>query len=167
MPQVAQRPACDFNEKNAIEIIFLPGFVKGLSDIKFSYVGGCSMRLISWALGAVVVLIGLGCIPQGINPPRACTMIYVYGVNVNVVDALTGLPVPNATAVITDLGYSEVLQSFDPSTGEFTGAGERPGTYTLSVSAPGYQTVITGPLQVGFDGCHVIPVSLTVSLQPI
>lgn len=115
------------------------------------------------------VALALGCLPPyGILPVRPCTMQYVYGVSVNVTDARTGQPINNAVVTITDGGYSETLQSYSyDSDGTYVGAGERPGTYVMTVTAPGYPSPFPQTFTLGFDGCHVIPQSFNVALQPI
>jgi hypothetical protein len=94
-------------------------------------------------------------------------MQYVYGLSVNVTDARTGQPV-NAVVTITEGSYRETLENFDPTfTGSYVGAGERPGTYVVTVTAPGYRTPAPQTITLGFDGCHVIPQSLNIALEPV
>jgi len=96
-----------------------------------------------------------------------CTQVYVYGVMIRVTDE-TGNPISNAQAVLQDGSYSETLEPVDePSeTGIYQGAGERPGTYQLTVSAPGYAPKTFDHLIVQPGTCHVTPVTLQVSLFP-
>jgi len=48
----------------------------------------------------------------------------------------------------------------------FTGAGERAGTYTLTVVSPNYQTFTSEPITVLADQCHVITEEIEIILQP-
>ena len=54
------------------------------------------------------------------------------------------------------------LGDFQP--GGYLGAGERAGTYTLTVDADGFETAVIEDIVVDADICHVIPVTREVSL---
>jgi hypothetical protein len=99
-------------------------------------------------------------------PPdgRPCTALFAYGVNVHVVDADTGQPIPNAVLTLTEGDYTEVLQFIPTDT--YVGAGERPGTYDLSIEVPGSGSTVVNDIEVGFDGCHVIGVVFDVLVRP-
>lgn len=45
-------------------------------------------------------------------------------------------------------------------------AGERPGTYTVTVSKPGFRDWQRAGIVVTADECHVHPVELSARLQP-
>ena len=95
-----------------------------------------------------------------------CTQEFVYGLNVIVLDATTGNPlVEGVTVEATDGGYHETLQLVPGLEYSFTGAGERVGTYTVTITKEGYQTSTSLPIIVTRNVCHVIPQSLTVNLQ--
>jgi hypothetical protein len=94
----------------------------------------------------------------------ACTMMYVYGVSAEATNAQTGATITNATLTLRDGNYIEVMQSITP--GEFFGAGERPGTYSLTAQASGFQGVTVENIVVKSDPCHVIPVTVQVAMQP-
>jgi hypothetical protein len=96
-----------------------------------------------------------------------CSQVYVYGIVVQVKDP-SGNPVPNAQVVIRDGNYTENLSQMDtPSpTGIYQGAGERPGKYDLTVSAPGYAPQTFENLVVSGGVCHVSQVTKEVSLLP-
>ena len=94
---------------------------------------------------------------------RACTMLYAYGVSANVTDADTGEAVTNATLTLQDGDYTEVMEG-SPS-GGYVGAGERPGTYTLTIEVPGVPSETVPDIVVGFDGCHVIGVALDIQVE--
>jgi hypothetical protein len=47
------------------------------------------------------------------------------------------------------------------------GAGERPGSYVLEITAEGYDSYTSEIIQVESDECHVIPEVLEILLLPI
>jgi hypothetical protein len=49
---------------------------------------------------------------------------------------------------------------------DLVGAGERAGTYAVTVTATGYAEWTTSGVVVTADECHVIPVRLEPRLQP-
>lgn len=94
-----------------------------------------------------------------------CTQQFVYGLNVVVLNAATGNPlVEGVTVEATDGSYNETLQLIPGLEYSFAGAGERVGTYIVTVTKNGYQTYTSTPIIVTRDVCHVIPQSLTVNL---
>lgn len=105
-------------------------------------------------------------VPDGNLPPggRACTAVFVYGLNVTVTDAATGAAVTGATLTLTEQGraYTEILAEIQP--GVYVGAGERPGQYTLIVEAPGYRAQTITGIVITADECHVIPVQIQVAM---
>jgi len=95
----------------------------------------------------------------------ACTEEFVFGLNVQVRDAVTGGIILNEiTVTAIDGAYTEEL-SFNFDT--FIGAGERPGDYTLEVIATGYVDFTSNVIRVEANDCHVIPESVEIELQPI
>ncbi len=113
---------------------------------------------------SIILLAGLALLPGGCPSPFACTDLFAYGVNVTVTNAATGQPVNNATLTLTEGAYNEVLQLIP--TGDYVGAGERAGTYTLTATAPGFQPQTTNDIVVTAGRCHVEGVHLDVALQP-
>ena len=97
-----------------------------------------------------------------------CTELYAYGLTVRLSDAATGDPISGATLVLTEGAYVETMQElsaeFNP--GAYVGAGERPGRYTLTVQAEGYQSTVIEDIVVIADICHVIGRALDVELSP-
>jgi hypothetical protein len=91
--------------------------------------------------------------------------VYVYGIVIQVLNE-AGAPIPNAQAFIQEGGYVEQLKPIDePSpSGVYQGAGERPGTYKLTVQAPGYQPQSFENLLVTAGICHVNPVDRVIVL---
>ena len=95
-----------------------------------------------------------------------CTDQFVYGLNVIVLDAVTGNPIfQNIEVKAVDATYQEILELVPSSEYAFVGAGERAGTYIVTVTKAGYQTYTSAPIILTRDECHVIPQSLTVNLQ--
>ena len=94
-----------------------------------------------------------------------CTTEFVYGLNVTVIDSQTEQPITDGVIVTAvDGSYSETLVAFPGNENVFVGAGERPGTYIITVAKDGYTTFTSNPLVVAANVCHVTPVQITVSL---
>lgn len=91
-----------------------------------------------------------------------CTLEFVYGVNVTVTDSATGEPIEGATLTLTDGDYSEAME--DLSAGSYAGAGERAGTYDLTIEAEGFDSALIENIVVESDICHVVPVALDIAL---
>lgn len=99
--------------------------------------------------------------------PIACTEQFVYGLNVTVVDALTGAQrAEGSTLTLREGSWEEVVtEVFGNNT--LSAAGERAGTYVVTVTRDGYQSWIETEVTVNEDECHVIPVALLAQLQPV
>lgn len=94
-----------------------------------------------------------------------CTDQFVYGLNVIVLDASTGNPIFQDIEVkAVDGTYQEILELVPGLEYAFVGAGERAGTYVVTITKAGYQTYTSAPIVLTRDECHVIPQSLTVNL---
>jgi hypothetical protein len=95
-----------------------------------------------------------------------CTQEVVDGLRVTVLDATSGQPLTEGVTVGAAEGtYQETLELLPGLENLFAGAGERSGTYTVTITKDGYQTYISPPIVVTRDVCHVITQSLTVNLQ--
>jgi hypothetical protein len=95
-----------------------------------------------------------------------CTTQFVYGLNIIVLDATTGNPIFQDIEVkAVDGTYQEILELVPGLEYTYVGAGERDGTYVVTVTKAGYQTYTSVPIVLTRDECHVIPQSLTVHLQ--
>lgn len=115
-----------------------------------------------WVMVASLVLI-LGC-PSNVLPPSggiACTALFAYGINLTIRDT-AGNPVTGATVTLTDGQYSETMMELGP--GEYVGAGERAGTYSMLIEADGFVSKTVAGIEIDEDECHVIPVALVVGL---
>ena len=97
----------------------------------------------------------------------ACTEEARAGLNITVKDAETNDYLNGGVSVIaTDGSYSETLISFDVAEPIFSGAYEREGNYTITVSKTGYITFTSEIITVTSDVCDVIPQQRTILLQP-
>jgi hypothetical protein len=99
--------------------------------------------------------------------PVSCTANFVYGVRVTVTDSTNGLaPTSIAKVVVRDVNgtYADSGQT-NTTFNMYLGAGERAGTYRVSVTAPGYRDWSVSPITVTRNTCHVNPVGLTAVLQ--
>ena len=93
-----------------------------------------------------------------------CTTEFVYGLNVTVIDSQTQQLIVEGVTVTAQSGnYQETLEIFPGSEYVFYGAGERPGTYLITVTKSGYVTN-TATVTVAADECHVIPQQVQVVL---
>jgi hypothetical protein len=98
-----------------------------------------------------------------------CTADFRFGVVVEVRDAVTGAPAADgARLTVRDGEYVETTEARVPSPDALflQGAGERAGTYDVTVQKSGYQDWTRTGVRVREDECHVIPVQLDARLQP-
>jgi len=107
---------------------------------------------------------GCGLISDG----PICTTLFAYGLRVNVTDE-NGDPVAGATLTLTEGDYTEVIpgppgSGAEGAGGVYLGAGERAGTYTLTIEAEGFDPVTIENIVIEADECHVIGVRRDVVL---
>lgn len=95
--------------------------------------------------------------------PTVCTDQFVYGISVTLLEENGGDPITNAVLTLRDGSYTEVMD--EVSDGVYVGAGERAGSYTLTIEKAGFEDRAIGNLVVAEDECHVIPLSRTYTLQ--
>lgn len=96
-----------------------------------------------------------------------CTASFAYGISVQVQDSVSGAAAASgARLVLRDGAYVETV---DQSLGgvSLSGAGERPGLYSVTVEKTGYHDWTRTNVRVTADECHVQGVSLTARLQPL
>ena len=79
------------------------------------------------------------------SPPVICTSSFLMGLHVSVQDSLTGAPAASGAMLIArDGAYSDTATvpfgNEDPDRGMLMAAGERPGTYIVTVRKDGYLT---------------------------
>ena len=101
----------------------------------------------------------------------ACTAIYVYGINVQVLDSLSGAVVPTPMIISAHDGtFADTSQyARQPQAGLNLSAwplvGERAGMYTVRVLAAGFQSWEQTGVRVSRNECHVIPVTVIARLR--
>jgi flagellar hook assembly protein FlgD len=96
---------------------------------------------------------------------KACTQEAKAGLTVYVQEMKTNFFLSDSVIVkAVDGTYTETLISFFSNPPSFSGAFERTGNYQITVSKKNYKTVSLST-NVTKDECHVIPQTLTVSLQ--
>lgn len=119
------------------------------------------LALCAFALGACDTVDGL---------PVACTANFVWGLHVTVQDSVTGGPSASGAQLIArDAAYADT-SSYPPNRPDLdnlplVAAGEREGTYTVTVRKPGFVDWERRDVVVTADECHVRPVALTALLK--
>jgi hypothetical protein len=100
--------------------------------------------------------------------PVVCTAQFVPGIVVRISDVRGGVPESaSVTARDGDFVQTEPAQRFPNGARlEASLAGERPGTYTVTVNAPGYNTYSQSGIRVTRGVCHVRTVELDAQLTP-
>jgi hypothetical protein len=106
------------------------------------------------------------------NGDRICTANFVHGLHVIVQDSLAGTPAASGARLIArDGAYADTATvppaAEDPDNWVLRAAGERPGTYTVTVEKSGFVTWQRSNVVVAMDDydCHVVPAQLTARLQ--
>ena len=105
------------------------------------------------------------------SPDVYCTGEFVFGLVVAVQDSSTGSPAASGAQLIAQDGAWADTVGFPPNrpdldAQELVSAGERPGTYTVTVRKGGFRDWQRTGVVVTADECHVHPVELTARLQP-
>jgi len=103
----------------------------------------------------------------------ACTADFRYGLNVTIVDSVTSNPPASALLVARSGAFVDSVGPAAPQQWSPNGppvlllsaAGERPGTYDLTVRATGYRDWTRAGVKVTADECHVRGVEVTARLQ--
>jgi len=113
-------------------------------------------------LAAAAAILALGC-------SKTCTEEERDGLSITVRDGRTGTPLCDSTVVAFDGAYQDTLSNlgltFPPCT--YHGASERPGTYRVHISRPGYTSTDLTDLTVKPGECHIeASVIRTVDLEP-
>jgi hypothetical protein len=101
-----------------------------------------------------------------------CTMDYRAGMAIRVFDLWSGRPAADSAVAWAEAGsYRDSLQvtASDERTGQarvLSGAYERPGEYTVTITRPGYQTW-QQPVTVRRAPCHVVTAQVRANLVPL
>jgi hypothetical protein len=115
-------------------------------------------RLLCFALTLVAAA------PAGCEEPISCTAEARTSVVLTITDAETGEEVEEATVtVLIDGEESNEVETF--GSGRYLLGVERDGTFEVTVSAAGYESV-TNEYEVTADECHVTTVEDAVALVP-
>ena len=128
-----------------------------------------SRRLATLAAAASITIGTTACI----GPFESCEGVGNFGVQITVVDSVTGkAPVGTAVLILTEGEYTEAAQAtLQVSNGTLivAGAHERPGTYSLRLTVAGYQPWTASGVRVSESGrCdEVETVKLTARLRPV
>ena len=94
-----------------------------------------------------------------------CTTNFAPAVVVEIHDSTTGVPLAQGARGAVQEGT--FIDSLRPRTStSLQAAGERPGTYTVTVVHPGYVPWLRTDVQVQRGECHVQTVTLQALLQP-
>ena len=112
-------------------------------------------------------MVALGVLLNACKEPLAiCNYNFVYGLTILVTDSATGSPLGGAETIveIREGTYVDTLLELS-GVGEYSGAGERAGTYSVKVQRVGYRVRQIEGVRVREDECHVIPVRVDVRLQ--
>ena len=94
----------------------------------------------------------------------SCTLEAVAGIAVDL-RRESGQSLPVADAVGRALDGEDVVE-LEPFADQLVGAWERPGTYTVTVDKPGFETWVRTGVRVEAGECHVVPVRLEATLSP-
>jgi len=124
-------------------------------------------RSVSAAL-CLTLLAAVGC--SG-SPSGVCTLEFRYGLSVYVKDSLTGAGIASGASLVARDGAFKDSVSHPSGSPELNAlplltAGERAGTYQISVSKPGYLPWSRSNVRITANECHVNPASITALLQP-
>jgi len=116
---------------------------------------------------ATVTLLGilLICAACTSNDLVICTAQFVPGIVVEVQDSVSGASrVQGAQGAVHDGPFLDSLRPHSPTS--LQAAGERPGTYNVTLSHAGYADWVRTGVQVERGVCHVQTVTLQALLQP-
>jgi hypothetical protein len=123
-------------------------------------------RLYSILIGAI------GCSGSSVSASPVCTLELRPAVMVYVKDSLTNTGVASGASLVVREGSfkdSVAAPNARPDLNDLVlgAAGERAGTYQVTVSKPGYATWMQSNVRVTKNECHVNTVKLTALLQPV
>lgn len=121
----------------------------------------------------IAALAAVACKPTGpgadtttANPPMMCTMQAVAALNVDAIDSAKGTPATMGSSIVARSDtFADSTQGAAPSNEPVGLAYEKAGTYTVTVTKPGYKPWSQQGIVVGRDQCHVIPQRITAKLR--
>jgi hypothetical protein len=128
------------------------------------------MKLCVRATSSSILLAAVACgSPAPVSP--VCTADFRPGVVVHVKDSLTGAGAASGASLVVREGFFKDSVAFpnsrpDLNDSPLAAAGERGGTYQITVSKPGYATWSQSNVRVTENQCHVNTIQLTALLQP-
>ncbi len=123
------------------------------------------MQLLRLAPFVVGALLAGACLD--VTNPNPCAPGGIYGLTLAVRDSVTGLPAAaDASGVVRDGSYEEVLSGIFGNILHLVGAVERAGVYDITITKAGYQEWTRAGVSVVAGVCHVTPVVVDVLLQP-
>lgn len=107
----------------------------------------------------------LGCSAGNVTDDLACTLEARAGITVDVRDAVTNALVGQQSIIVArEAAFADTVNAGNAD-GPYGLVFERAGTYTLTVTRPGYQTWSQAGVQVAAGRCHVAGVVVTARLQ--
>jgi hypothetical protein len=115
-----------------------------------------------------VVLAGAGCISHTPTSPESpvCTAVAVPALSITVLDAATARRVCDASVVAVDGAFQEDLRAWGSDDDcRYLGPTERPGSYEVRATKPGYRPAVVPGVRVDADECHVKTVAVTLFLE--
>mgnify|MGYP001437809534 CR=1 FL=1 len=109
----------------------------------------------TFALFLMAALLACGCAED------SCEDFARAALSISVVDAASGSSICDATVVATDGSFNHELQLYKNTSGptevcSYSGAYEQNGTYTVTITAPQYQSQTQTVAALQHDECHVI-----------
>lgn len=125
------------------------------------------MMVATRLLGACALLMCAGC--SLISAP-VCDGEFVSAVNVRVVDSASGaMAASGAQLLVRDGAFADSMSlpanRTDLDALSLHAAGERAGTYAVTVRKDGYRDWTQANVQAERDACHVTKISLTALMQ--
>lgn len=108
-------------------------------------------------IALICCVLSLTCLPavNCVQIPwgQVCTTEFAYGLSATVVDADTGDSIDNAVLTLRENDYTEVMDLLP--TDSYAGAGERPGTYNLTIEVPNVPAKTIYGIEIDAGVCHV------------
>ena len=100
------------------------------------------------------------------KPSVMCTMQAVAALNVDAIDSAQGTPATMGSSIVARSDtYADSTNGPAPANQPVGLAYEKAGTYTVTVTKPGYKPWSKQGIVVARDECHVIPQRITAKLR--